>query len=250
MPELQLTVPADLAESQAVRSATREFFLAAGFDPKTAGRLVLVADELFMNAVKYGSQPGDSVAIAGWIQDGGVQFSVADFNRRNLTTDDFAAIIEHRKNNLNLHATSGRGIALILREWTDSHEFHAEPGKLSFSFFKKLDSAMQPATAMPKSDSAAGPVFALTGELDELSLAAQSGPIESALETSSTSSIMLDLTAVPFLNSSAIGRIVGWHVQLESRGGGLAIRGAQPEVYDILDLVGATSLMSISPLSS
>ena len=82
-----VTVPATLEYSSLVREAARDFFVQAGFPVQWVRRLVLVTDELFMNAVKYGSEPTDVVEVVFENTEAGATVHVTDTNHNNITPE-------------------------------------------------------------------------------------------------------------------------------------------------------------------
>ena len=60
----QLSIPAEMAFSSSLRKASSEIFTYLGFKDPELFRLILVIDELFMNAVQHGSDQNSSVHVS------------------------------------------------------------------------------------------------------------------------------------------------------------------------------------------
>jgi anti-sigma regulatory factor (Ser/Thr protein kinase) len=137
-----LSIPADLTHSADVRSQVREFFNSAGFSKGWGNRLTLVVDELFMNAVKYGSRAGDTVQIELTKLEDSVQVAIHDQGAKQVSAAELREIIEHHDANMHARKTSGRGLALFTSSWTDSFEVQEnEQHGLTVTFNKKIDPA-------------------------------------------------------------------------------------------------------------
>lgn len=245
-----LSVVAKLDHSSEVREAARQFFGSAGLDRTWINRLVLVADELFMNAVKYGCNPDDQVQITFEQTENKVFFAITDTGARGITPADLRDKIEHHSATHTPQKTSGRGLAVITKAWTDGYQIEAaENGGLTVSFIKKIsDNTDNSNTTEHNIRLATSDNFAikLTGEIDESNLAEKTTAIEKFLEDEKHSQIALDMAGVTFINSSVIGKIASWNNILNSRGGALKILNVTPEVNEILTLTGLGRVLTIT----
>jgi len=136
----KLEVPADLAHSAEMRAAAQTFFKKTGLDDRWISRLILVVDELFMNAVKYGSNAGDNVMIE-LSQDTNkvIHFAITDGCASNISPEKLRAKIEQHQASHTPEKTSGRGLAIITKSWTDGYEIEKlSDGKLKISFIKSI----------------------------------------------------------------------------------------------------------------
>lgn len=133
-----LLVPANLNYSAAVR----DFALASlknvgGFDSTWAYRLQLVVDEIFMNAVRYGSAPESDVQVSFDFAPHRVIVSVDDrgdgamrLSPRELEEHVTAARHQHeaqRRRGEKNFALSGRGLSQLVSSWADSLSFADSP---------------------------------------------------------------------------------------------------------------------------
>ncbi len=133
-----MRVPANLDYSASVR----DFALASlknvgGFDATWAYRLQLVVDEVFMNAVRYGSSAESSVTITFDYAPHRVMITVEDegmgptrISPRDLELHVIAACRaadDQRRRGEKNFALSGRGLAQLVATWTDSVTFSDSP---------------------------------------------------------------------------------------------------------------------------
>jgi len=135
---VSLTVPANLDYSAAIR----DFTLASlknvgGFDAAWASRMQLAVDELFMNAVRYGSRPGSPVHLQFDFAPHRLRVAVEDcgegacpLGARELATRVEAArkahIAREQRGETNL-ALSGRGLSQLVSSWADELSFEDSP---------------------------------------------------------------------------------------------------------------------------
>lgn len=153
--KIQITVPASLNYSSFLRHLVSELFDTAKFSKQWTSRLKLVVDELFMNAVKYGSTKNkSSVYVTVEYDDSGVWFTIED----DGTGPEEASIellqqkIKKNQANTDLTKTSGRGLAMITSLWTDGMEVEKSPhGGILVRFSKQLSTAVDPPPAPPMS---------------------------------------------------------------------------------------------------
>ncbi|MBC9734740.1 STAS domain-containing protein [Nocardioides marmotae] len=59
--------------------------------------------------------------------------------------------------------------------------------------------------------------------------------------------VVVDLTDVPFVDSSALGALVAAHRRARGLGGGLSLAGIQPPVARILELTGLDRVLAAYP---
>ena len=134
--------------SSLVRSVSQDVFSFAGFGKEWCGRLKLVVDELFMNAVFYGSTQDESiVSIVFSYDEHMVEFSIADdgTGKSKVTPEELRQIIDRNIKNNTITQTSGRGLAMITNFWTDNLSIEKSPaGGILISFSKKIESAPPP----------------------------------------------------------------------------------------------------------
>jgi stage II sporulation protein AA (anti-sigma F factor antagonist) len=145
---IQIAITANLDYSALVRHVASEVFENARFSKAWCGRLKLVVDELFMNAVKYGSTKDKSVVhISFEFDKDSVQFTIEDDGTgpKAKSAEALKEIIQKNEANNDLTRTSGRGLALIAKMWTDGMQVaQSTYGGIGIGFLKKLENAEQP----------------------------------------------------------------------------------------------------------
>lgn len=145
-----LIVPADIDFAVAVRGYT--FILMQEYlrlHKKTSYRIQQVIDELFINAVRYGSSSDQTVSLTYTLKDDILTIEVEDSGTgpHKIKAERLAEIIEQRrdyykdlkdKKQIN-QALSGRGLPEIVFSWMDDIEFtNNERGGITVIAIKKV----------------------------------------------------------------------------------------------------------------
>ena len=135
-------IPADLSFSALARKTSQSLFELLGMNDKDVFRIVLVIDELFVNAVKYGSDNNSSVHLHfSFIKNDILTVAIEDEGKGDKCTPaelkgKMALEFQHDLP----HKTSGRGLAQISLNLTDSFEIEeSQYGGIKVSFTKKLN---------------------------------------------------------------------------------------------------------------
>ncbi len=90
----------------------------------------------------------------------------------------------------------------------------------------------------------------LNGEIDHHSAAAIREKIDTATEQNMSSLLVLDFTAVTFMDSSGIGLVMGRYRNIVRRGAKLHITGTSPQIYKVMKLSGIEKLATIDKCSN
>lgn len=145
---INIEFPANLRYSSLVRHIAEEILTTAGFHSVWCSRLKLVVDELYMNAVKYGSTEDISKVKLCFEFDGQrFRFTIEDDGTGPKTTDpeELKQLIITNTVNDDLVRTSGRGLSMITRNWTDEMEVESsDMGGIRILFVKELAKATAP----------------------------------------------------------------------------------------------------------
>jgi len=277
---IQIAITANLDYSALVRHVASEVFENAKFSKAWCGRLKLVVDELFMNAVKYGSVKDKSIVhISFEFDKEGVQFTIEDDGTgpQAKSADELRAVIHRNEANGDLTRTSGRGLALIAKMWTDGMQVaQSTYGGIGIGFLKKLENAEKPpaapalelpilspnltqAAAAPTAPTPTHPVakglkpqgpsyeVKLSGEIDQSNMAEKIAPINEQIATmASDSTLVLDFSNLTYINSTFIGNLAGWYRALQQKQGTLCLKHVNESVREILTLVGLINVIEIS----
>jgi anti-sigma regulatory factor (Ser/Thr protein kinase) len=124
-----------------LRKIAEKIFRRSGFSPRECFRLACVFDEIFLNALKYGTKKGSCVTVFfEWEWGNYVRVRVDDKGGRVLrTADQIRKYMLHQIKNTNPIKRSGRGLAQIVSKWSDTlHIFQNKKGGISVSFEKFL----------------------------------------------------------------------------------------------------------------
>ena len=87
----------------------------------------------------------------------------------------------------------------------------------------------------------------LSGEIDHHSAAALRGEIDQALVKLRPPVLTLDFDEVTFMDSSAVGLVMGRYKTLSAFGGGLEVVNLSPVAYRVMQLSGLQSLAKLKP---
>lgn len=263
---IKFNIPANLHLSALVRNFSEELFCAIGFNKAWCSRLKLVVDELFMNAVRYGSKVDESmVYVSCDYDDQTITFSIEDegVGSKKITAEELKKLVHNNEKNQTITQTSGRGLAMITNLWTD--ELNIEEGKhggISVSFIKKIESTStppHPPLIQMSLDNIKdevsfddivvdGPVVnvELHGPIDNYEVDDIVAPAYAALENISDGSIFsIDINEINYINSIFIGHLASWYNTIDKKKGHIILKNTSPQVKDILDIVGLGSVIKI-----
>lgn len=150
-----LVTPADVNFAVAVRIYTftilREIL---GLNHKVSYRLQQVVDELFINAVRYGSKEGEKVWLTYAVKNDILSIDVED-SGTGLYPIKAEKLLHHiekgkehfktlKEENKIYQALSGRGIAEIITHWVDKLDItDREEGGLKISVQKNLNNVKE-----------------------------------------------------------------------------------------------------------
>jgi anti-sigma B factor antagonist len=88
------------------------------------------------------------------------------------------------------------------------------------------------------------PVIAVTGEIDVATAPQLRESLQGVIATGKTT-IVLDLLGVTFLDSTALGVLVGALKRCRESGGDLQVVVAEPRILKIFEITGLTSVFTI-----
>lgn len=282
--KILITITANLDYSSMIRHVAGEVFESAKFSKAWCGRLKLVVDELFMNAVKYGSTKDKSLVYLTFEYDEvGIQFSIEDDGTgpKAKSAEDLKALIHVNESNNDLTRTSGRGLALIAKMWTDGMQVaQSTYGGIGIGFTKKLENAAKPPETAPMglpimspepspiapsvppigattgapigspigSPIGKGPAYTvkLSGEIDQSNMVQKIAPVTEQVNTMPNGAILeLDLSELIYINSTFIGNLAGWYRALQQKQGNLRLLHVTEQVKEILTLVGLANVIEM-----
>jgi len=277
---VKINVPANLHLSALVRNFSEELFGVVGFNDAWCSRLKLVVDELFMNAVCYGSLVDESIVHISCSYDSKtVTFTVSDegVGPKKITAEALRSLIRNNEKNKTLTQTSGRGLAMITSLWTDELNItDSDYGGISVSFVKEIDSVsipprpqvtpfniediqgdisfddIVPAEGVEQKQAStsdlAGPIIgiALHGHVGNYNIDTVVAPVDESIKNlSDNTTLEIDFKEIDYINSVFIGHLASWYNEVNSKGGHLVLKNAGSQIKDVLNIVGLSSVVKI-----
>ena len=86
-------------------------------------------------------------------------------------------------------------------------------------------------------------VLLLSGEVD----VAASGAVRARVDESAAGTLVVDLSAVTFVDSSGLRELLRARMECERRNGRLVLAGVPPVLQRLLDLTGTSSMFAVTP---
>ncbi len=259
--KIQLVIPANLNYSALIRHIADEVFAIAKFSKAWCSRLKLIVDELFMNAVRYGSTQDKSLIYITFLYDeDGIQFTIEDdgTGTQAISPEDLKAIIQKNEKNTDVTKTSGRGLSMITKLWTDQIEItQSQYGGVAVSFNKRIETATTPPPLpVPFEEKKSAPAvqttkglvheIRLSGEIDQTNIDAKTAPIYDQIEVMPENGVLvLDFSDVKYINSTFIGNLTAWHATMQHKGGHVRLKNMNDQIKEILGLVGLLSVLEV-----
>lgn len=227
---ISLTVPADLGCSQLVRQTVKHALELTPLPACWVYRLMLVLDELFMNAVKYGSGKKDAILVEVVRRRHSVLLRVSDRGHGNMTPQRLSHIVRANVAREGMLHTSGRGLALIARAWTDRLAIRRSTmGGILVEAEKRFDTAerdMLPATKMHRRSVGRGEELEV--QLQEPALlpegAQEFARLLDILSDPASKEITFDCSELGHLSHAALTRLLELYLTVVSRGARLRWR--------------------------
>ena len=258
MKNIKILVPASLSFSAGIREMAQEAGGTLGFSKKQQNMLKLVVDEIFMNAIRYGSDEDSHIFLEAVIDNDNKQLIVAiedeGKGKEKVSADDLKKILENEKKNTSLHKGHGRGLAQITSELVQAFDIQdKESGGLRIEFMmKKQDEETKAAhTPLKKQEKVLGEkILKFSGDIDLNNLEQVSEPVEEILKKYYNTSFRLifDFKNLQYCNSTFLGLLAQWQSTLEEWGGEAVIQEPSQEIFEILDLVGLNNLFIITDI--
>lgn len=255
--KIQITLPANLCYSSLSRHVTDEVCDLAQFDKTWRGRLRLVVDELFMNAVKYGSTKDKSLIHIAFVYDNeSILFTIEDdgSGTQAISDEELKNIIQKNESNGDITRTSGRGLSMITKLWTDGIDIgKSEYGGIKISFTKKKEKSIKTPTegsggkitGTPNNQYLYEIKFA-DGEIDQSNINEKTAPVYDRIKNMPLGGIIvLDFDGVTYINSMFIANLASWHTSMRRKGGYIRLKNIKGQIKEILDLVGLSKILII-----
>lgn len=260
--EFFYSVPATTQISPVIRATAEEIFARTPLSEKNRNRLKLVFSEIFMNAVKHGSDEDSTVDIHFFIDLDKIRILVEDCGRKasKISVDELKKIVKFQEQHDSPTKTSGRGLAQIVEKWADRFQIERSPkGGIAIMLEKGFESKevdekiIEKISSIEKtkhendSTNLEKEIFEFKEEIDESNINEKTTKIEEYFEKKYKTPrlIILDFEEVKFFVSTFIGKVVEWWQKSNDKGGNLKIINVSEAVFDIFDLVGLTKIIEI-----
>ena len=255
--QIKLLVPANLAFSSGVRDISKEAATLVGFDDKDKNLIRLVIDELFMNAVRYGSDDKSHIFVEILDHEGKLICAIEDEGKgeSKIKAEALKKIIEEKRDEVSLDKEHGRGLAQITTQLVSAFDvFDKEDGGLRIEFaIEKGQAEAKSSKNKPKAKSGIEEkilpekTVRISGSIDLSNLQEIITPINEVLEKYKNKPfrLILDFTKLDYCNSTFLGCLAEWHSKLDAYKGEVVVRNPKPNVKEILDLVGLSTVLRI-----
>lgn len=102
-------------------------------------------------------------------------------------------------------------------------------------------------TGSPEPDGTAR--LTVEGDLDLTTRSALVAHVDRLLENPAVTGIVIDVSAVDFIDSSCIGALVGCKLNTEKAGRSLRVQGARGQVDEVFEMTGVTAILTGPPAS-
>ena len=89
-------------------------------------------------------------------------------------------------------------------------------------------------------------VVNFVGQLDETNVDEEAKKIYKIIEEMQVPNLLLDFSGLTYINSKAIGYLTDWYSRSAAKNGKIVIAKPQPNILDILKVVGITQIISIN----
>jgi anti-anti-sigma factor len=269
--KIEFNIPANLHFSSLVRNIAEEVFSFVHFSKGWCNRLKLVVDELFMNAVKYGSTENQSmVHIYFTYNDKEVQFQIEDDGTgpQVISAETLKSLIYKNANQNDVTKTSGRGLAMITTLWTDKLDIkESSYGGITIAFSKTIETQPPPPPPLvkavisqsaepsksieqkkPEGSAATMPAFTvkLHGDIDQLNIDKLVLLVNEQIATlPKEATLVLDFSELDYINSTFIGLLASWLNDVKQKGGQIVLKNINDQIKDVLNLVGLGKVLNI-----
>ena len=213
--------------------------------------------------------------------ENGIQFTIEDdgTGESTISIEGLEKIIHQNEENTDLTRTSGRGLSMITKLWTDGMTIQkSQYGGIAITFVKKLETAagpppsppaptglikqmaeqVTPASETPKVPVSAiptpeskpkGPAYEikLSGEIDQSNIDEKVAPIYDQVEVMPEGgTLILDFSELEYINSTFIGNLAAWYTTLQRKKGKICLKNVNKEIKEVLSLVGLLNVLQCS----
>jgi len=249
--QVSIVLPADLRFSNTIRNFVGDLLRVIDAKELWINRLMLVMDELFMNAVKYGSKDKtDNVFLTIEITEESILFVIEDMGTGNskLTPDELQKIIQQSKEDTSLAKTSGRGLSIIVSNWTDGFSIEkSSKGGIKVIAKKNLADIIETPQDVQQVSIDAMPEVAIINFSQKLDV--HDSDIEKEMiknvEAMNKTLYIFDLESLNYINSVFIGLLAKLYGIIMQKKGKVVIINLSDTIKDTLNMVGLTDIIPV-----
>ncbi|HPO06153.1 MAG TPA: ATP-binding protein, partial [Candidatus Gracilibacteria bacterium] len=251
---LKVYVPARLSFSAGIRDLILEAGNLAGFADRQINMLRLVVDELFMNAIRYGSNDQSHVFLEMYIEEGKIIAAIEDDGegKKRIKAEDLKKILDDQTADASLHKSHGRGLAQITSQLVQKLEIlDKDNGGLRIEFLMEKQNfpkeEFKPEVKRRTNKVLPEVEIGFSGSIDLDNLEENAIKVQEvfAKHAGETFRLILDFAELEYCNSSFISYLANWQYELDKIGGEIIIKNPNNAVYEIIDLVGLSFILVI-----
>jgi anti-anti-sigma factor len=100
---------------------------------------------------------------------------------------------------------------------------------------------------LPLANGATAKHITFNGQLDETNVDNEAKKVYQVINEMMPPYLILDFSGLEYMNSKSIGYVTDWYTQAAGKQGAIAIVNPQPNILDILKVVGITQIMQVYP---
>lgn len=249
--QVSIVLPADLRFSNTIRNFVGDLLKVIDAKELWINRLILVIDELFMNAVKYGSKDRtDNVFLTVNMTEESILFSIEDMGtgESKLTPEELQKIIMQSKEDTSLAKTSGRGLSMIVSNWTDGFSIEKSiRGGMKVMTKKNLADIIEKPQDLQQVSIDAMPDVAIINFSQKLDV--HDSDIEKEMiknvEDMDKALYIFDLENLNYINSVFIGLLAKLYNIIMQKKGKVVIINLSEMIKDTLNMVGLTDIIPV-----
>lgn len=249
--QIRIVIPADLRFSNTIRNFVGDLLKVVDVQDLWVNRMILVMDELFMNAVKYGSNSiEDNVFVTVDFLEDEVVFYIEDMGTgvKKVAPEDLHQIIATNRDDPSLAKTSGRGLSMIVSNWTNGYAIEqSDKGGIKITVRKKLaDIKSKPQDVQQVSLESMPDVIVVNfSEKIDVHDSEMEKNLIHQVESMEKNLCIFDLHHLDYVNSVFIGLLAKLFNIVSKKQGKVVIINISDTIKDALKLVGLTDIIPV-----
>ncbi len=249
--QIRIVIPSDLRFSNTIRNFVGDLLKVLDVQELWVNRMILVMDELFMNAVKYGSSGiQDNVYVTVDLLENEVVFYIEDMGTgiKKVDPEDLHQIIGVNRDDPSLAKTSGRGLSMIVSNWTNGYNIEkSEKGGIKITVRKQLEDIVEKPKSMEQVTLESMPDVAVVNFSEKFDVhdSEREKTLIRDVEESDKAMFIFDLHHLDYVNSVFIGLLAKLFNIISKKQGRVVIINISDTIKDALKLVGLTDIIPV-----